>query len=282
MKKIIFVVFMLSFLMVIMFPSAFASAEEQEVLPETRKITVEYLDSLSDTTGITKSIRYTINLAAYFSNVEDFENSLEYWDREKEVKETLKEIATLYENIGYAPIVDSASVTVVLSSFSNYTSLYIANGRTGYDKSTSTAVKTSSFFYNKYTSVYKTPFYSENVNSLMQNAISELKKFNGDSADGIEYLYVYITKYRPSHIQIQSNVDSIYVNDTATRSYSYTFQMTEDNLDTEITLIQTVPNTTGWYLILIISITVISAIVAALMILKRRRLLNTQGESKHD
>ncbi|MDR3186170.1 MAG: hypothetical protein LBU04_05120 [Christensenellaceae bacterium] len=275
MKKISFVIVIVLLTLAVFIESLFvtsfiAFSESETSSCVDPKITVEYSRLLLQDNSLRFSIRYTINSDAVCASIED-ENKQEALDV---IESQIKNVGSLYSNVGLDPKISGLSIDVFLQQFSNYTDYYIASGIDGYETSTDTRKKETGFFYNRYTEKVETVFAltlapelsSDSLPYLIKTSLESLSEIpNVNIESEVLYVYLYGTKY--SKFTVDSTAQKIYYDENSGINM-HQFEFTPSQLkDASLTFMTRSPNYFGWYG----SLLAIALIVSIVIIIKVRK-----------
>ncbi len=178
----------------------------------------------------------------------------------------LQSIQASYEVRGYSTELKDSFLDITLEKYDSYTDYYIAYDIDGYEKNTSdNKSENNGLFIDTYI-VGQTVFADMSSNGL-QTQYTKLLLIDGISANDVQFIYNYGTKY--STDLIKSNASKIYYFENHD-AYIHKFTMDINNLDMEYTLIQHSANTVLWYVIILAIGLVLAGALAGAMIMHKR------------
>lgn len=183
--------------------------------------------------------------------------------KKQAVTEAFDTIKRAFKNGGIAvkDLNGEFCISAVLATYDSATDRALASGETGYDVYASTADVYNGFWYSWYVNETETVFADRDADNWLNFVADTLKTVGGISADDIDYVFNYGTKYSVN--TIASDADSIYyyTNETdGVSAYVHEFRMTEETRTREITLVQHTPNVWSWYLMAIVVVLIMSGI----------------------
>ncbi|MDR0696583.1 MAG: hypothetical protein LBF68_03440 [Christensenellaceae bacterium] len=257
---VICLIVILSIILTISQINLLASAEES-VDSDSKNIKITFGQYLYANGALEYLLTYDFDLLG----AEDSQNN----ELAKSLSDTILVINDLYSGNGFSTLITLYSVNITLLKYDNYTDYYIANGITGYDDTSSNNNVKTEFFYKSYYSNIKNPFVEEDPNALFNKALQQIMLIDGIDLSNIEYYFIYGTKYAPSYISLTAdNPTSIDVTyDINNDIYVHTVKFKENHLD-DITLVNKVPNTLGWYSVVLI---IAGVLITAMVIFVRLR-----------
>lgn len=176
----------------------------------------------------------------------------------------------MFKDLNYSVTKSAESPNKLIASrdFSGLTEYYQFYGITGDETEESSAEVISGFWFNKIKSTMQTVFADLNDEEFVEPFYK--KYFIGydiNALKNVEFFYNYGTKYA-----------TVYGEDADFKTenngvYLYSWRLTYDNLDRQITLVQISPNSTVWYTVAIVG----SLVLIALLVIISKILIKRKG-----
>ncbi|MFI3228695.1 MAG: hypothetical protein R3Y23_00835 [Bacillota bacterium] len=186
---------------------------------------------------------------------------------ETEINAMLSSLAGTYSFLGYGVNLTNCFLDITVEIYSSYTDYYIAYGIDGYYNSESSyESKNYGFFVDTY--VVGETIFANMYNNGLYDALLTMTAVTGLEETDVALIYNYGTKYSTNLITSDATNTYYYENYGC---YIHKYVMDINSTDLQYTLIQHTPNTTLWYLVILLGGTALALGLFGFMIVYKRR-----------